>query len=52
MYFLLLLTQVHVSGTTLYFLESGQFSHYFYFLESRILDMYFYFLETSKVIYF
>ena len=51
-YFLLLLTQVDIFGTTFYFLESIKFSHYFYFLKSRIFSMYFYFLESSKVIYF
>ena len=51
-YFLLLLTQVDLFGTTFYFLESRKFSHYFYFLKSRIFGMYFYFLESSKVIYF
>jgi len=51
-YFLLILTRVDFFGTTFYFLEIRNFSHYFYFLKSRIFDMYFYFLERSKVIYF
>jgi len=38
----------YVFGTTFYFLESGQFSHYFYFLKSKIFGMYFYTVNHKK----